>query len=92
MTARDTPYAGKGPRRPAYLDGATGTLCLVPACYAVTGPDALMCAGDWAAVPKELRDAVWRTWRDGDGLWSLPYRLAVTQAVLAAEQAAAVTL
>ena len=41
----------------------------------------LMCRTSWYLVPKELRDAVWQTWRDGLGTGSTEHTAAIRAAV-----------
>jgi hypothetical protein len=46
-------------------------------------PDQLMCREDWYAVPKPVRNAVWRAWRNGAGAGSREHQAAIAAAVAA---------
>jgi hypothetical protein len=43
--------------------------------------EGLVCRGHWHAIPKALRDRVWRTWRSGAGC-TAPAHLAAVRAAI----------
>jgi hypothetical protein len=47
-------------------------VCAVPKCGREIAPHLLMCRWHWFAVPKPLRDEVWRTYRE-EGVTSENY-------------------
>ena len=77
----ETRNAGRGP-------GARDTAHPCPAggCRAKVRADRLMCAPHWYQVPKPLRDAVWATWRSGEGALSPAHRAACDAAIAAVDR------
>lgn len=61
--------------------------CPVDGCTRQHPRSFLMCRQHWYAVPKELRDAVWRTYDHGRGLMAEEYAEARDAAIAAAELA-----
>jgi hypothetical protein len=61
--------------------------CPVPGCEEQIDRTRLMCRRDWYAVPKRVRDRVWRTWRSGREASSREHREAVLKAIAAARLA-----
>jgi hypothetical protein len=59
---------------------------LCPAAGCRRHVDRLMCSGHWYQVPKPLRDAVWATWRSGDGVGTPDHADAILAAVAAASE------
>ena len=60
--------------------------CPVTRCTARVPADRLMCKPDWYAVPRALRDAVWRTWQNGQGAGTPAHTAAITAAVAAVDR------
>lgn len=58
--------------------------CPVRPCRVRVAPQYLMCGFHWGMVPRELRSAVWRSWRGGLGLGSMEHVDAMRAAVDAA--------
>jgi hypothetical protein len=78
---------GRGPGgQPTGLPLPAGH-CPVPGCEEQIDRTRLMCRRDWYAVPKRLRDRVWRTWRSGREASSREHREAVLKAIAAARVA-----
>ena len=78
---------GRGPGgQPAGLVLPAGR-CPVPGCEEQIDRSRLMCRRDWYAVPKRLRDRVWKTWRSGREASSREHREAVLKAIAAARAA-----
>jgi len=61
--------------------------CPVPGCEEEIDRTRLMCRRDWYAVPKRLRDRVWRTWRSGREAGGRQHREAVLKAIAVARVA-----
>lgn len=55
--------------------------CPAPGCRSIVSATRLLCRPHWHAVPKPLRDAVWRTWRSGAGAGSPEHQAAIADAV-----------
>ena len=51
--------------------------------------DRLMCLADWAAVPKPLKDDVWRTWNRGRGAGTPQHTQAIAAAINAVNRSVA---
>jgi hypothetical protein len=43
-----------------------------------------MCRSHWAALPRAVRDALWRSWRSGHGVGTPMFAVAVESAMLIA--------
>ena len=43
--------------------------CPIDGCTLRTGEDQLLCRTHWRQVPKELQEAVWRTWKNRQDEW-----------------------
>ena len=52
--------------------GAGGHHCHWPGCYAAVPPAMWGCKRHWFALPKGLRDKVWRTYRPGQEITKTP--------------------
>ncbi len=70
-------------RRPRGTGRGPGShLCPVVGCRRHV--DRLMCSRHWYKVPKPLRDAVWVTWRSGEGIGTPEHTDAILAAIAAA--------
>lgn len=58
-----------------------GHACPKPGCPAVVPVHMLACRPHWYAIPRPLRDAIWRAWRSGAGAGSAAHRAAITAAI-----------
>lgn len=65
----------------------TTRTCAIATCPREIARGRLMCGPHWFAVPKPLRDEVWRTYDHGRGILSEPYLAAVDAAIENIEQA-----
>ncbi len=81
---------GRGPRRSLVGLTQRTARCSVPACSRPIDPTRLMCRHHWYAVPKEIRDRVWATWRSGQGALSPEHGQAVREAIAACQKAGSV--
>ena len=63
-------------------------LCPGPRCggKAPIPYDMLMCRADWAAVPRPIRNAVYRAWDNGAGAGTADHQRAVQLAIRAAQR------
>jgi hypothetical protein len=55
--------------------------CPHPACDASVPSGKLACSRHWYAIPKPLRDAVWKAWNHGTGRGSVAHNAAITAAI-----------
>jgi hypothetical protein len=78
---------GRGPRTPLAGLAQQTARCSVPGCSRPIDPTRLMCRFHWYAVPKEIRDRVWATWRSGQGALSPEHGQAVRDAIAACQKA-----
>lgn len=74
----DSTYTGRAAGR-----GPGSHLCPVPGCTHHVSPDRLMCRVHWYQVPRPLRDAVWASWRSGEGAGTEGHTAAIRAAVAA---------
>ena len=65
---------GRGP----WTDGEPHN-CPVPGCHETV--HRFICRRHWAALPKAIRDDLWRAWRSGTGVDTVPFALAVESAL-----------
>ena len=63
--------------------------CPVDGCETRVDAAFLMCRTHWYSVPKDLRDRVWKTFRNGAGIYDEAYLDAAADAIDAAERKAA---
>lgn len=63
----------------------TTHLCPVPGGDREVPSDQLMCARHWYTVPKPLRAALWRAWRNGAGMGSAEHVAAMRACIKAAD-------
>jgi hypothetical protein len=82
-TPRLTGGPGRGPGGQPIAALLPASRCPVAGCDAAIDPTRLMCRRHWYAVPRWLRDRVWRTWHSGAGALSPEHRDAVLQALAA---------
>lgn len=59
--------------------------CPVPGGDRPVPADMLMCSRHWYTVPKPLRRALWRAWRNGDGAGTAEHQAAMTACISAAD-------
>lgn len=57
--------------------------CPARDCGQQVGPGRLMCRPHWYMVPRPLRDAMWATWRSGQGAGTEAHQLACDAAIRA---------
>jgi hypothetical protein len=55
--------------------------CPGPDCEAQVPDHMLMCRTHWYQVPRSLRNAVWKAWRDGAGSGTAEHTQAITLAI-----------
>lgn len=60
-------------------------LCPVPGGDREVQAGRLMCSAHWYSVPKPLRRALWRAWRDGKGMGSAEHLAAMKACIKAAD-------
>ncbi len=76
---------GRGPGSTLTAAPHRAERCPVGGCGKQIDPSRLMCRGHWYAVPRQLRDQVWATWRSGLGAGSCEHREAVRLAIVACQ-------
>lgn len=59
--------------------------CPVPGGTADVRQDMLMCSRHWYTVPQPLRKALYRAWRNGDGMGSAEHVAAMQSCIKAAD-------
>jgi hypothetical protein len=55
--------------------------CPAPGCESDVPDDMLACRKDWYRIPKPLRTAIWRAWRQGEGAGSAEHGNAIRAAI-----------
>jgi hypothetical protein len=74
---------GRGPGSPPSALRHRADRCPISGCGEQIDPSRLMCRRHWYAVPRQLRDRVWATWRSGRAAGSDEHREAVRLAIIA---------
>jgi hypothetical protein len=58
-------------------------LCPRDDCNQMVSDDMLACRTHWFSLPRGLRNAIWRTWRNGEGAGTVAHNAAVHAAIRA---------